>query len=75
MDPQTRHDGLPPIRNEQEKRADRKRYEGHEDDGRKRGDGGCRSGIGVEPVCQGRQEASDVGETRESTKDRYGEDL
>lgn len=75
MDPQTRHDGLPPIRNEQEKRADRKRDESHEDDGCKRGDGGCRFGIGVEPVRQGRQETSDVGEARESAKDRDGEDL
>jgi hypothetical protein len=66
MNPQARHDGLPPIRNEQEKRTDRKRDEGHEDDGRERGDGGCRFG---------RQEASNVGEARKSAKDRDGEDL
>jgi hypothetical protein len=75
MNPQARHDGLPPIRNEQEKRTDRKRDEGHEDDGRERGDGGCRFGIRVKPVRQGRQEASNVGEARKSAKDRDGEDL
>jgi hypothetical protein len=66
MNPQARHDGLPPIRNEQEKRTDRKRDEGH---------GGCRFGIRVKPVRQGRQEASNVGEARKSAKDRDGEDL